>query len=119
VPISDWIYLVVLLGAVPTVIFYFALEPARAQQGERRDILSNGLAAMGTVVAIIGGDPAPKGGVRYTVTVEFTPPGYPEPTQFAIELGSHAVNKLGIYQQVPIHYREQNPSEAVIDEFLK
>jgi hypothetical protein len=54
------------------------------------------------------------------VAVEFTPPEYREPVRFEMIFpGLSEVNKLGVYQQVPIHYREQKPIEAVIDEFVK
>jgi hypothetical protein len=54
------------------------------------------------------------------VTVEFTLPEYHDSVRFKTTFyRSSAVNKLGVYQQVPIHYREQAPLEAVIGEFVQ
>jgi hypothetical protein len=53
------------------------------------------------------------------VTVEFTPPGQDEAVRFQTNCGESEVSRLGLYQQVPIHYREQNAFEAVIDELVK
>jgi hypothetical protein len=118
-PVSTWIFAIVLLGVVPAGFFYMLLEPWLALRRDRRDILSRGQVGIGTVVAIDQVYPTGRYGSRYLVTVEFTPPGYAEPVRFQINYGSSEVNKLGVYQQVPIHYRVQTPMEAVIDEFVK
>jgi hypothetical protein len=118
-PVSAWIFAIVLLGVVPAVFLYMALEPWRALKRERRDILTNGQAAIGTVVAIDQIYPTGRYGPRYVVTVEFAPPDYSEPVRSQITYGASEVNKLGVYQQVPIHYRVQTPLEAVIDELVK
>jgi hypothetical protein len=107
------------LAVVPAIFLSLVLGPWRAQRRDQRDILANGQSAIGTIVAIdviYRG----KGGITYGVTVEFTPPDYPEPVRTQIRYaGSREVDKLGVYQQVPIHFREQMPTEAVIDEFVK
>jgi hypothetical protein len=118
-PVSNWIFAFVLLGVVPAVFFYILLEPMRALKKDRRDILAHGQKSIGTVVAI-DERAAGRSSLSYVVTVEFTLPEYREPVRFeTIFSGSSEVNKLGVYQQVPIHYREQMPLEAVIDEFVK
>ena len=108
-----------LLGVVPAIFFYVLLEPWRALRKERRDILVHGQAAIGTVVAIDEVYTGGRSGPRYAVTVEFTPPEYTEPVRFQINCGASQVTKLGVYQQVAIHYREQTPMDAVIDELVK
>jgi hypothetical protein len=52
------------------------------------------------------------------VTVEFTPRGYLEQVRSQINYGGSEVNKSGVYQQVPMHYRVPTPLEAVSDEFV-
>jgi hypothetical protein len=52
VPVSSWIFVIVLLGVVPGILFYILLAPMRARKRERRDILANGQVAIGTIVAI-------------------------------------------------------------------
>jgi hypothetical protein len=117
--VSSWIFAIVLLGVVPACFSYLLLGPWRESRRDRRDILANGQAATGTVVAIDETYPAGKARHRFVVTVEFTPPEYQEPVRAQINCGSSEVNKLGVYQQVPIHYRVQTPMEAVIDEFVR
>jgi hypothetical protein len=110
----------VLLAVVPAALFYIMFEPIRALKRERRDILAHGQKAIGTIVAIDEGSRLPKTGIQgYYVTVEFTPPEYREPVRFRMTFSGSEVNKLGVYQQVAIHYREQMPVEAVIDEMVK
>jgi hypothetical protein len=118
-PISNGIFAIVVLGVVPAVFLYILLKPWAALRRGQRDILAKGQAAIGTIVAIDQVYPTGRYGPRYLVTVEFTPPDYPEPVRFQINYGASEVNKLGVYQQVPIHYRVQMPLEAVIDEFMK
>jgi hypothetical protein len=118
-PISNWLFVIVLLGVVPAIFLYMLLAPMRALRNDRRDILANGQAAIGTIVAI-DENPALKSIRTYGVTVEFTPTDYRDPVRFTMTLTrSSDINKLGVYQQVPIHYRVQTPLEAVIDEFVK
>jgi len=74
---------------------------------------------MGTVVAIDEVSTGGRSGPRYDVTVEFTPPDYPESVRIKINCSSSEVSGLGVYQRVPIHYREQMPSDAVIDALVK
>lgn len=95
-----------------------ALEPWRALKRDRRDVLANGRAAIGTIVAIDEID-GRRYGPRYIVTVEFTPPDYHESVRSQISYGGSEVKTLSVYQQVPIHYRVQTPLEAVIDELVK
>ncbi len=118
-PVSSWIFAFTLLGVVPAIVFYFLLEPWRALRKERRDILVHGQAAIGTVVAIDEVYTGGKSGPRYAVTVEFTPPKYTEPVRFQLNYGAFQMTKLGLYQQVGIHYREQTLMDAVIDELVK
>jgi len=118
-PVSSWIFAFILLGVVPAIFFYVLLEPWRALWRERRDILVHGQAGIGTVVAIDEVYTGGRSGPRYAVTVEFTPPEYTEPVRFQINCGASQVTKLGVYQQVAIHYREQTPMDAVIDELVK
>jgi hypothetical protein len=118
-PISSWIFVFALLVVVPAIFLYILLGPWRALKRQRRDIRINGKAAVGTVVAIDEISSAGRYGSRFAVTVEFTPPDYPEPVRSEINFGSSEANKLGVYQQAPIHYREQMPSEVVIDEFVR
>jgi hypothetical protein len=115
---SSWIFVIVLLGVVPGIFLYILLEPMRALRKEQRDILAYGQKAIGTIVAI--DERAAGRSIRsYVVTVEFTPPEYREPVRFELTFVGSEVNKLGVYQRVPIHYREQMPVEAVIDEFVQ
>jgi hypothetical protein len=118
-PVSNLIFVIIVLGVVPAIFFYILLEPWRALRREQRDLLAHGQAAIGTVIAIGQAYPTGRYGPRYVVTVEFTPPDYQEPVRSQITYGSSEVNKLGVYQQVPIHYRVQTPLAAVIDEFVK
>jgi len=113
------IFLIVVLRVVPAIFFYILLEHWRALKRQRRDILAKGQAAVGTIVAIDEISTGGRFGPRYAATVEFTPPNYPEPVRIQINLGGTEVNKLGVYQQVPIHYRVQTPLEAVVDELVK
>ena len=94
-PISSWIFAIVLLGVVPGIFFYILLEPMLALKKDWRDILVNGQAAIGTIVGI-DEIPTAKYGTRYVVRAEFTPPEYREPVRFEmIFSGSSEVNKLG------------------------
>jgi hypothetical protein len=118
-PVYTWIFAFMLLGVVPAIFFYFLLEPWRALRKERRDILVHGQAAIGTVVAIDEVYTGGRSGPRYAVTVEFTPPNNTGPVQFQINCGASEVSGLGVYQKVPIHYREPMPMDAVIDELVR
>jgi hypothetical protein len=50
-PMSNWIGLIVLIVIVSPVV-YLALEPKLEKKSEQRNILANGQAAIGTVVAV-------------------------------------------------------------------
>jgi hypothetical protein len=118
--ISGGIFVLVLLVVVSGILLYILLAPLRAQKRERRALLLYGQAAIGTVVAINELALSARYQVRrYEVTVEFTPTGYATPTRFRINASESEVSRLGVYQQVPIHYRDQIPVVGIIDELVK
>ena|ERR1700761_7729094 len=109
--LSSWIFIVLLLGVVGALIYFFAVAPKQEQELEQSDPLANGQGAVGTVVAI--DHPASvKGSNEAIVTVEFTPPGYPEPTRFETAVSADAADKLEVNEPVLIHYLEQNPPDG-------
>jgi hypothetical protein len=119
--ISGGIFVLVLLVVALGILLYVLLAPLRAQKRELRELLLNGKAAIGTVVAIDQSprDPMGRSGPRYDVTVEFTPTDYAQAVRFRINASEHEVSRLGVYQQVAIHYRDQIPVVGIIDELVK
>jgi hypothetical protein len=49
----------------------------------------------------------------------FTPAGLREPERVQLQLSSSEVDKLAVIQQVPIHYRDEIPIMAVIDQLVR
>jgi hypothetical protein len=116
-PVSTWAFALFALGIVPGLFILLLLAPWFALRKQQRDILKTGQATTATIVAMDEIQVA-RGAPRYEVTVEFTPAYTSEPVRCRINCSSGQTNKLGVYQQVAIHYTQQFPAEAVIDEFV-
>jgi hypothetical protein len=109
---------IVVLGVMGAAIFYLLLTPLRAIRKEQRELLSTGQAAVGTIVAM-DAIAQGRGGTMYGVTVEFTPAGFGEPVRVQLQLSAREADKLAVYQQVPIHFRDQIPIVAAIDQCVR
>jgi hypothetical protein len=117
-PLSSWIFWIFALAAFPVLFIVLLSTPWFAQRKRQRDILRTGQASIGTIVAM-DEIPMPRGAPRYDVTVEFTSPDSLEPLRCRINLSSGETDKLGVYSQVAIHYKQQFPIQAVIDELVR
>jgi hypothetical protein len=117
-PVSTSIFAIFALVAFPGLFILLLLTPWFALRRGQRDILATGQAATATIVAM-DEIQMPRGAPRYDVTVEFTPPDYSAPVRCRINCSSGETNKLGVYQQVAIHYKQHFPIEAVIDDLVR
>jgi hypothetical protein len=126
VPLSNIVFLVLLLVVAPAFFFYLILAPYRAIQQEQKDTLLNGIAATGTVVAINNPVSAKGLGTMWVVSVEIKSLDLIDPVRFDATYGTwlfgwrkKRLEQLGTHQSVAIHYRNDFPISGVIDQLVK
>ena len=110
------------LVAVPIALII--ISGKKSKRADEQDIMAHGRATLGTVIAVdeVSG---PRGGHFWKVTVEFTIPDQPDPVRIELTAPEIAWTKtvkriqaLNPGQKVPMHYREQWPTLAVIDDLV-
>lgn len=122
--ISTQIQLAGLLALLIAPIAVMAVNGARAKREDEHDILVHGRAAIGTVIAV--DEIAIRGGLAWKITVEYTVSDQPSPVRLEMMAPKIAwtrnikrIQDLNPGQKVAVHYREQWPSLAVIDDFVR